>query len=92
MKEFARTINKGLCFNRRFPLLNKIVNGPFKTILNSLKQLPAKNLIIPKAPLKSICFKKVNRYELLNIFLEPLNPFTSHLKNADYVQGQGASR
>jgi hypothetical protein len=80
MKEPARTINKSLSY------------GSFKTIPNSLRQLPFKNLIISEALLKSICFKKLNRYELLNISLESLNPFTSHLKDADYVQGQGASR
>jgi len=50
MKEPVRAINKGLCFNIGFHLLSKIIDGSFKTIPNPLRQLPAKNLIIPKAP------------------------------------------
>jgi hypothetical protein len=37
-----------------------MVFGSFKTIPNPLRQIPDKNLIIPKAPLKSICFKEIN--------------------------------
>jgi hypothetical protein len=60
MKEPAQAINKELCFSRGFHPKSQIAYGSFKTIPNSLKQLPAKNLIIPEAPLKSICFKRLN--------------------------------
>ena len=63
MKEPARVINKDLCFNRGFYPKSKIVYGSFKTIPNTLRQLPAKNLIIPEAPLKSIYVKGLNDYK-----------------------------
>jgi hypothetical protein len=40
--------------------------GSFKTIPNPLRQLPAKNLIIPEAILKLMCFKGLNDYENFN--------------------------
>jgi hypothetical protein len=43
--------------------INKIAYGSFKTIPNPLRQLPVKNLIIPDAPLKSICFKGLSYYK-----------------------------
>ena len=55
MKEAALAIYKGLCFNMEFHPKSQIAGGSFKTIPNPLRQLPAKNLIIPEASLKSIC-------------------------------------
>ena len=66
MKEPARAINKGLCFNKGFHFYRYIVYGSFKTIPNPLRQLPVKNLIIPEAPLKSICFKGTYYYKTMN--------------------------
>jgi len=43
MKEPARANHKGLCFNRRFHPWSQIAYDSFKTIPNSLKQLPPKN-------------------------------------------------
>ena len=43
MKEPARAINKYLCFNREFHLYSLIAYGSFKTIPNSLRQLPTIN-------------------------------------------------
>jgi len=57
MKEPAQAINKFFCFNKEFHPQQLISFGSFKTIPNSLRQLPVKNLIIPDASLKSICFK-----------------------------------
>ena len=62
MKEAARTIHKGLCFNREFHLKSQIAGGSFKTIPKSLRQLPAKNLIIPEALLKPIRFKELTHW------------------------------
>jgi hypothetical protein len=59
MKEPARIIHKCLCFNKGFHLCRQILDGSFKTIPNSLIQLPVKNLIIPEALLKPICFNAV---------------------------------
>jgi hypothetical protein len=64
MKEPARTIHKGLCFNKEFHPKSQIAAGSFKTIPKSLKQLPVKNLIIHEAPLRSICFKALNFYKI----------------------------
>ncbi|PLX54132.1 MAG: hypothetical protein C0611_01650 [Desulfobacteraceae bacterium] len=50
MKEPARAIHKGFCFNSGFHPQSKIEYGSFKTIPNPLRQLPVKNLIIPEAP------------------------------------------
>jgi hypothetical protein len=69
MKEPARAINKGLCFNKGFHPYRYIVYGSFKTIPNPLRQLPVKNLIIPEAPLKSICFKGLNYYKKNTLLL-----------------------
>ena len=49
MKEPARIIHKCLCFNKGLHPYRQIPDGSFKTIPNSLKQLPVKNLIIPEA-------------------------------------------
>jgi hypothetical protein len=49
MKELSQTINKGFCINREYHPLSKIPDGSFKTIPNSLRQLPAQNLIIHEA-------------------------------------------
>jgi hypothetical protein len=57
MKEPAQDIDKCLNFNSGFHPYRQIADGSFKTIPNSLKQLPAKNLIIPEALLTSICFR-----------------------------------
>jgi hypothetical protein len=40
-----------------------IADGSFKTIPPPLRQLPAKNIFIPEAPLISICFKGLIYYE-----------------------------
>ena len=63
MKEPVRAINKCLCFNREFHLYSQIAYGSFKTIPNSLRQLPAISLMTPKALLKSVCFKRPNYYQ-----------------------------
>ena len=47
-----------------------ITDGFFKTIPNTLRQLPLKNLITPEAPLKSIGFKELKCYLFLNHGLE----------------------
>jgi hypothetical protein len=73
MKEPARAIHKGFCFNSGFHPQSKIEYGSFKTIPNPLRQLPVKNLIIPEAPLKSICFKGLNSYEFRSIFILDLD-------------------
>jgi hypothetical protein len=65
MKEPVHAINKGFCFNRGFIHKVKIGHGSFNTIPNPLRQLPAKNLIIPEAPLKSIYFKGLNYFTKL---------------------------
>jgi hypothetical protein len=54
MKKPARAINKDLCFDRGFHPISEFVHGSFKTIPNSLRQLPVKNLIIPEAILNLI--------------------------------------
>ena len=53
MKEPVRAVDKCLCFNIGFHLLSKIAYGSFKTIPNPLRQLPAKNLIIPEVAISS---------------------------------------
>jgi len=70
MKEPARATHKGLCYNREFHPQSNIAYGSFKTIPNPFKQLPAKNLIIPEAPLESICFKGLKCYENSNLLTE----------------------
>jgi hypothetical protein len=42
MKEPAQAIQKDICFNGGFIHKLKLSLGPFKTIPNPLKQLPAK--------------------------------------------------
>ena len=49
MKEPARTMNTCFNYNRVLCLSILIACGSFKTIPNSLRQLPAKNLITPEA-------------------------------------------
>ena len=44
MKGPIEAIHKGLCFNKGFIHKVKLPLGPFKTIPNSLRQLPAKIL------------------------------------------------
>jgi hypothetical protein len=53
-------------FNEGIIALNQIDYGSFITIPNPLRQFPAKNLIIPEAPLKSVCKKGINGYQLIN--------------------------
>jgi len=67
MKKPARAINKDLCFDRGFHPISEFVHGSFKTIPNSLRQLPVKNLIIPEAILNSIYFKGTKK-NYLTIF------------------------
>jgi hypothetical protein len=50
MKEPARAMNTCFNYNRVLCLSILIACGSFKTIPNSLRQLPAKNLMIPEAP------------------------------------------
>ena len=69
MKEPARAIHKGFCFNSGFHPQSKIEYGSFKTIPNPLRQLPVKNLIIPEASLRSICFKGLHYYKKNTLFL-----------------------
>jgi len=66
MKEPAQAINKFLCFDKEFHPQQLISFGSFKTIPNSLRQLPVKNLIISEAILDSTFFndykKKIFAY------------------------------
>ena len=57
MKEPARTMDK-VFFYEDILALNAIDDGAFITIPNPRRQFPVKNLIIPEAPLNSICIKK----------------------------------
>jgi len=43
MKEPARAIHKGISFNRGFHSKSQIAGVSFKTIPESIKQLPVKN-------------------------------------------------
>ena len=56
MKKPAQAINKFFCFNKEFHPQQLISFGSFKTISNSLRQLPVKNLIISEALLDSTFF------------------------------------
>ena len=50
MKEPAKVIYKCISFNWALHLYINIACGSFKTIPNSLGQLPVKNLVPPEAP------------------------------------------
>jgi hypothetical protein len=67
MKEHAQAINKFLCSNKEFHPQQLISCGSFKTIPNSLRQFPVKNLIISEALLDSTF---LNDYKK-NIFAYP---------------------
>jgi hypothetical protein len=47
-----------------------IIDGSFKTIPNALRQLPPKNLMIPEAHLKSICYQGIELFDFLDEFIK----------------------
>jgi len=63
MKEPARAINKGLCFNRGFIHKAKSPMVLLKRSLIHSDSFQPKNLIVYEAPLRSICFKGLNYYD-----------------------------